>query len=104
MKKAPALTIRKAKAVLVVWWDAHVNPRRCKTEVLDGAANERSIAFSLGWLIKETAKKLIIYPNAWTWDSEQYRIDSVDERLTIPKKWVLALHELRVPARMFKYE
>ena len=89
--------------LFVVWEDAHALERRSSIEEAH-ADNLDCMMFSVGWLIKETKHKIILYSNLVTWSSAPYKIDEVDTKWAIPKKWIRVRHEIRLPKKALKYE
>ena len=89
--------------VFLIWEDAHGHRARVR---IDEARvdDERCIWFRVGWVIKETKTTITIYPNLVTWHSAPYEIAEVEDKITIPKKWILTRHSIRLPKKALKYD
>lgn len=94
--------IVKPHPLLVIWEDAFTEGKRQKLNPAL-ADKDRSIAFSIGWPIKETRTRLTLYGNLWTWHSHRLRIEEVEGKIIIPKGWILRRHAITLPKGILSY-
>lgn len=76
------------KAVIVKWLDAVSHDPW--EEIPDAKQIEPHVIQSLGWLVEEDERKVVI---AGSWDIEREGVASI---WSIPKNWLIELKEIKV--------
>lgn len=76
------------KAVLITWYDAVSSDEW--TEVSEAKTQELATVRTLGWLVDEDERRIIVAPS---WDVDN---DNVATYWTIPKTWLLEIQDIDV--------
>jgi hypothetical protein len=74
------------KIVMVTWFDAHGGTRNGWRDIKDVVTVEPVIAVSVGYLMSDTKRRVVIVPHAFL--DKDGKLEQGDGEIAIPKSWV----------------